>query len=148
MFGKPRHGWTSIHIADFDAPASYLTDIPFDVLASIEAYYKLFTPLSIMFNGEEFGEYYIVSNYFSTYIITNEEEHGKLYDLEINTNQLIDEMMEDIEKHFPEWSEWIVIADTVEEFESEVKEREQSLYKRLDEVKKIIHDARLENKHR
>ena len=78
MLENPKHGWVKIHLGDFCDRASYLTDVPHDLLDKFNNMFeKHGSPVAVGFDAEGW-EYIIVFDWYTTYIIESKDTE-KLY---------------------------------------------------------------------
>ncbi|MBU5331737.1 hypothetical protein KQI61_05970 [Anaerocolumna aminovalerica] len=109
MLSNPEHGWCNVKIGDFEGVASYLTDVPLNCLAAFIQYFDRSSNInstSVYFD-EEGTEFYIVFDYYSTYIIIERKEKPELkYIDDIGIKQLAHELIEDLERDFDKWVDW------------------------------------------
>lgn len=112
MFTKPKYGWTNLKLDKYSLRASYLTDVPFDCLDSFIYGIKNNKPICIYFDAEGW-DYYLVSNWYNSWIILNKEE-TELCPIKENIRQLGKMLAENIELYFNEWLEWDYFDDEVE----------------------------------
>ena len=113
MFSKPCCGWTDITIKDitneFNAPASYLTDVPNDCLDAF--IYALENCCSVVIDFDAEGwDYKLVCSKYDTYVIEEKDEY-KLYHFDINLEDLIKEFLEDLERNYDEWISWMCYCE-------------------------------------
>ena len=133
MFSKPECGWTDIMIKDdaneFNAPASYLTDIPNDCLEAFILALENHCSVVIDFDAEGW-DYKLVCSQFSTYII-EEKEGNKLYYFDINLEDLVKEFLEDLERDYNEWIRlnWYWEEDEVDSYNLKINKVKELLEK-------------------
>ena len=116
MLSKPKYGWTNITIGNWSDRASFLTDIPFNLLDAFIGSKKEYHPVSVKFDAEGW-EYIIVFDYYDTYILdygyktsedylNDKEDKIKLYSFEISREDIISEFVSDLENNFDAWVMW------------------------------------------
>lgn len=126
VFGKPIVGWVEIMIDDFQVSGSFLTDIPCDALRACINSIKNNSPF-ILYIDEEGITDLIVSYYNSTYII-REKDEIEYYSCDKDFRKLIKEIVEDIDRDFPEWiTEFTYLDNEEEKYKEWVKQLEELL---------------------
>lgn len=115
MFRNINCGWVTVDLGSFSDRASYLTDIPVDMLESLIHSYEKGVPAVIKFDAEGW-EYIMVIDDFCTYIIDescrNDNEclngDGKklLTTVEISKNVIVGEILMDIIHDLDDWVMW------------------------------------------
>lgn len=134
MLSYPEHGWCNVEIGDFVGSASYLGDIP---MVCLETFIQYLTKgnninsASIYFD-EEGTEFYVVFDYYSTYIIIERNEKPELkYFNNIGAKQLANEFVNDLERDFDKWVDWECYHDIP-------KSRSDELRLKIEELKQLI----------
>lgn len=102
MFSKPKYGWTHVSIGDFDGSASYITDVPIDVLDAFIDFYKLHKNICVDFDEEGSTFVLIVVSDIDIYVIS-EREQVIAYKIDTNINELTNEIISDFEKYIKDW---------------------------------------------
>jgi hypothetical protein len=103
MFTKPRCGWTNLTFNEFNEHASYLTDVPIDSLNAFTFAINNYLPATVLFDGEEIGQYIFVSDYYDSYIINDEDRLIKIHKGKID---LAKELLNDITDYYEDWCHW------------------------------------------
>jgi hypothetical protein len=134
MFTEPKHGWTNLQLGCFESRASYLTDIPMDCLDGFIYALSTNNPITIFFDAEGW-DFHLVSSYYESYIISNENDESDLYLIEGSFKELAKELIGDIEKYFDSWLHWEYF-DLDEE--DELKERKEKLNNKLLILKGLV----------
>ena len=143
MLINPHAGWVNIRIGEFEDRASYLTDVPIDILDALIESYKEHKPATIEFDAEGW-EYIIVINTYETHIIdypyrTDEEylnsENDKqvLTAVEISIDAIAKEFISDIERDYDKWIHWMYYDD-----EDSIAKRKEDLDMKLMELKALV----------
>ena len=107
MIKNPKHGWCDFQLGDFAGVASYLTDVPIDLLDAFISYYTNGYGV-VVFDQE--GSYFtlVLTAYnFGIYIIEESDKailHDFSIDKNITVNDLAKELINDIEKDLEGWS--------------------------------------------
>lgn len=99
------NGWANIVFENTTEEASYLTDIPIDILNSLKIAFENNIPAVLFFNCEGY-EIYITLGYYESYLCSNKEEKG-MFDLSNRgLKSWAKEICDDIENQIENWSEW------------------------------------------
>ena len=142
MLSNPHStGWTRISIGDWSNRASYLTDVPMNILDAFLN--KRYGPVAVDFDAEGW-EYIVVCDDYITYVIdydynstieymqASDNDSLTLRIIEIDKEELVRDFINDIESILDEWICWM-LPDT----KSEILEREQELRKKLEILKNM-----------
>jgi len=143
MLINPHAGWVNIRIGEFEDRASYLTDVPIDILDALIKSYKEHKPATIEFDAEGW-EYIIVINTYETHIIdypyrtdeeylSSEDDKQVLTTVEIDRDTLAKDLISDIENDYDKWVHWMYFDD-----ENEISERKENLDTKLAELKSLV----------
>jgi hypothetical protein len=143
MLINPDAGWVQIRIGEFEERASYLTDVPIDILEAFIELYKHHKPVAIKFDAEGW-EYIIVIDHYQTHIIdytyrtddeylNSEDEKQVLITVEINKNDLAKEFISDIERDYDKWVRWMYYDE-----KDTIAERKEYLDTKLQELKSFV----------
>lgn len=130
MFSKPKYGWTHVSIGDFDGSASYITDVPIDVLDAFIDFYKLHKNICVDFDEEGSTFVLIVVSDIDIYVIS-EREQVIAYKIDTNINELTNEIISDFEKYIKDWEnftygfEKLEVERKVNELKQLVKNRKE-----------------------
>lgn len=115
-------GWAQLEVGDKVFPVSYITDAPLDVLDSI-IFYKSNHTCSIYFDGEG-NETTLIITPYTGYII-HEEETAELIKINKSSDEIINELINDVVTHKTEWMEFLINEEddnTLEEiFEDKIQ---------------------------
>ena len=109
MLSKPNCGWVNIKIGDWCDRASYLTDPHKDLLNGFIQLYSERKPNVISCDAEGW-EYLIVLDINNVHIIEYGEK-TEFYTCEIDTKNLAQELIKDIEDNLDGWVHWDVEDD-------------------------------------
>ena len=157
MLGSSKYGWVNIYIGEKPIGcASYLTDVPFDLLDSMIQYLSNDNQLnySVEFDAEgyHFGLIEISEELYIYDTAVVEEDcinltriHPEDLDLETYASAkdivylLAREVISDIKSNFEDWIYWMDGPDTMTLEEKE--ERENILNKKLKQLEKILKTA-------
>ena len=104
MLSTPYCGWTEITIGKWHDRASYLTDVPYDILKAIINTLKTGHASCVECDAEGW-DYIIVFNTFDTHIITSRDGY-ELSSIDINIKNLAKEVYNDIHSNLNNWSDW------------------------------------------
>ena len=130
MFSKPKYGWTHVSIGDFDGSASYITDVPIDVLDAFIDFYKLHKNICVDFDEEGSTFVLVVVSDIDIYIIS-EREQIITYKIDTNINELTNEIISDFDKYIKDWEnftygfEMLEVELKVNELKQLVKNRKE-----------------------
>ncbi len=139
MLSTPKFGWTTISLGEWSDRASYLTDVPMDILNALIDAYKSRNPASIKFDAEG-HDYIIVIDDWETYVIAPEDCESEFPTLTIvpkNKKELSTEIISDIEKDFDGWVDWN-LDFTGETDNTPIKEERRRQLKAKIETLKIL----------
>lgn len=126
MLSKPRYGWSEVTLGDFKTSASNLDDVPFDWLRACKNGLEYGLPISLYIE-EEGSNSIIVTYYYSTHIIIEDEELNR----NLKTIEDLDFMditymlLNDFRDNFEDWVKWFVYEDSETDFERRRKELKQ-----------------------
>lgn len=134
MLSKPKNGWTTVSIGEFESEASYLVDIPFVWLNACLTGMSKKVPITLYID-EEGSEAFIVSYYDVTHIIVDRDESPEhiLY-RNIDFLDVTHALVEDIKRYFNDWVEWSPYEDT----EADYKKRKLQLKTLVLETEKVL----------
>lgn len=104
MLSIPKHGWVDISIGDWSNRASYLTDLPHDLMDALIAKLQNWVPTCVKCDAEGW-EYIIVFDSHEIHIIESKDEY-ELSSFEKSIYEVAEEVYEDILKNLYEWSLW------------------------------------------
>lgn len=105
MFSKPGYGWVNIKLDTFEDRASYLTNVPHDILNTLTVAIKHYIPASIYFDAEGW-RYILVSDMYETYIISDKNGIDELIHIDKHVIEIAREVIVDIERDLNAWSRW------------------------------------------
>lgn len=144
MLKAPYAGWTTIKIGDWSDRASYLTDVPMDILDAFINSYNYWQPAVIKFDAEGW-EYTVVIDDYETYIIDylhndegdyldSFEANPTLTIIKVKKKNLAKEVLNDIKSNFNSWVEWCSDDGDPEE----IKKYEYILHNKVQKLEKTI----------
>lgn len=134
MLSKPRYGWTTVTIGNFKGSASYLTDVPLDVLNQLIYSFENQVPFVCAFDCEGY-EFTVVSNHYETYILIHDED-TELITIEIDNYTLAKEVKDDILNNLEDWVKWV---DYMEYGKEMIDLRRQCILNKVEELDKFIY---------
>lgn len=112
MIGQPKFGWTHVTIGDFEAPASYLTDVPLEIIDALISGYRYGVDPAVTFDAEGYVYTVVVSNYWSkVYVILERDEEPELFVFDIAMNDFALEVLHDIEDDLDGWANFVFHDD-------------------------------------
>lgn len=143
MLINPDAGWVQIKIGEFEDRASYLTDVPIDILEGLIKLYTEHEPVAIRFDAEGW-DYIVIIDHYQTYIIdytyrtddeylNSEDEKQILTIVEICKDNLAKEFVLDIERDYDKWVHWMYYDE-----KDIIAERKELLDTKLLELKSLI----------
>jgi len=130
MLSKPKYGWTEFKLGDFKSRASYLTNIPQDCIDAFIYGLKNHKPITIFFDAEGY-EFYLVSDYYSSYIILDDEE-TTVYYINKGIKEIAKKFVHDIERNYEAWQLWDFPCDVKRDYD-------------LSELKNLLIERKCEN---
>ena len=137
MITNPKAGWCSFKLRNFYGSASYLTDVPVDLLDAFINYYERGYG-AVVFDQE--GSYFtlVMTQYnWGIYIIEEKHEailHDFSNDKDISVDSLAKELINDIERDLTGWSVEFVIDDDQEE----ITQHRNEIRQRIAKLKKLV----------
>lgn len=135
MLSKPEHGWSTVSFEDFEAPVSYLVDVPFDWLRTCINGLKYNTPIALHIDEEGIDDL-ITSYWFGTYVIVqdwDDKETLHTYE-EINYIDIAYMLYQDVKLYFEDWVHWSPFEDRPDD----IIRRRKELQQLLDEIKQLL----------
>ena len=134
MLSKPKDGWTTVKIGEFESEASYLVDIPFDWLNVCLTGLTNKVPITL-FIDEEGSEAFIVSYYDVTHVIIDRDDVSECITYRnIDFMDITKAIIEDIKLSFEDWVQWSPYEDAEEDY----KKRKMQLKSLVLEVEKVL----------
>lgn len=141
MLAKPKAGWTTVTIGEFEAEASYLVDIPFEWLKGCLIGLKEKIPITL-FIDEEGSEEYIVSYYEGTHIIIDRDDQPQCMTYRnIDFMDITKSVIDDIRLYFEDWVQWSPYEDWKKrkvELKELILETEKTLMKEVERCNKKL----------
>lgn len=131
MLSVPKNGWVKISLNDWEDRASYLTDVHFDILDSLICFLKKRKSLVVYCDAEGW-EYYIIFDWFSTYILTLKDT-TEVNIIDKCIEDIAKEVYEDISKNIDAWSMWDLDTD-----EKIIKKNKDRISRKLKVLKSLI----------
>lgn len=121
MIGKPKFGWSHIHIADWEERLSYLDDVPFELLKALIDGCKNHRPVCVKFDAEGY-EYILVFEWHNVYVLYQDTflprtlknqgtSHFQALCLEADRDELGKELIRDIRENADEWATFYAMCD-------------------------------------
>lgn len=137
MISNPKCGWCKFKLNDFVGNASYLTNVPLELLEAFVNFWNNSSALAVHFD-EEGTEFTLVINPNSIFIIVERDEKPELIYIENYVENLTLELIKDIEADFDGWVNFITSDD-----EEDTAEQRQALIVNLIELKEIVKRKRI-----
>ena len=113
VLGVPVDGWVNVSFYDFSFTASYVTNVPFEILNNAYISLKENIPFCVYFNLESNGEINLFSDY-KTYLI-NENGSTVLYSFDIEKEEVIKVFVSSIKDNIRSWAMWEDFEDPSED---------------------------------
>ena len=104
MLTKPDCGWTTVTLGNFTDRASYLTNVPDELLHALIYGIETYNPASVQFDAEGW-DYTITFRPLETYIVRIKEE-PELFVIDAGIYEIAREVLTDIERDLDAWMEW------------------------------------------
>lgn len=133
ILGVPHDGWSNISIGDFNCTASYITNVPFDILNNSIISLKEEMPFCLYLHLEAYGEVNIYSD-VKTYII-HENSETDLYSFDIDKYELIKSFIKQLKDNIEDWSMW---EDFEEENHEELEKNEKEILKKIKTIEDLL----------
>ena len=133
VLGIPDSGWVNITIGDFNCTASYITNVPFDIVNNSILSLKEEMPLCLYLHLEAYGEVNIYSE-VKTYII-HENNKTDFYSFDISKEQIISSFIEQIKDNITEWAMW---EDFEDEDREEIENNKRELLEKIETIKDLL----------
>lgn len=131
MIRKPEHGWCEFKLGTFKAQASYLTDVPFDLLKSFINHFSLKENTCVYFDREG-AEFYFVITFDYCYIIS-EDDKSELFTINMLDKDLAHQLINDIKTYIDGWANWECYDP-----ELKVEERKYNLLDLCEELEELM----------
>ena len=140
MLSKPVHGWSEITIGDWSDRCSYIDDVPFMLLETMEESCRVNKPVAVKFDAEGW-DYIIVFDQCETHIISTNPNDVDTYFgnfdyhiIEIDRDELAKELITDTRRDIDEWCGFYY-GDETEDF---ISERKKDLLALCDAIEKRL----------
>lgn len=102
MLTKPKCGWTNVKINNFEAPASFITDVPIDCLKNMIFALKNKSDFIVSLDAEGWT-YKIISDSYRTLILIEDEEPETIVLNDITKEYLAKELYLSIYNYKEDW---------------------------------------------
>jgi len=140
---NPHAGWETIRIGNFEDRASYLTNVPIDILDALINSYRKYKPAVIKFDAEGW-EYIVVIDDYRVHIIdykyrnddeylNSDDDEQVLTTIVRSKDDIAKEVISDIERDYDKWLNWMYF-DT----EKDIAEQKVRLDSKLNALKKWV----------
>ena len=139
--GKPDCGWVNITIGNFDCCASYVTDLPTDILKAGYLSLKEDYPFCLYLNLEANGEVELFSDY-NTYIIYKSDK-TYFFEYEISKENLIYSLVSSLKNNIHDWAKWDGLED--DEDDNEIMQNETELKALVEKIYSLKNNELLMN---
>lgn len=131
MISNPKHGWCDFELGSFRGAASYLTDVPIDLLDAFISYYT--KGHGVVVFDEEGSEFTLVLTRYNQgiFIIANRGGFISIYDFsDKNANDLAKELISDLENDLKRWASEFTFDD--------IAEHKQEISQKIAKVQQLI----------
>lgn len=133
VLGVPDSGWTNISIGIFNCTASYITNVPFDILNHSIISLKEEMPFCLYLHLETYGEVNIYSDE-KTYII-HENNETDFYCFDIDKITIISSLLKQIKDNITVWARWENFED---EDSDEIENNKKELLNKIETIEKLL----------
>ena len=117
MLEKPSGGWTRVSIGGFSSRASYLTDVPYDMLNAFTRFFSENRPQTVYFDGEGL-DFYITFSWDIIFMLDGRGDTNYLcHQDEVKIDDVVREVISDLEEHLDDWKAWSEFYDTADKLE-------------------------------
>ena len=119
MITNPKNGWCSFSLGDFLGSASYLTDVPCDLLDAFLNFHEHGAGVAVF---DEEGSFFtmVLTKYNNGIFLIEERDTALLHDFsDLDIYTLEDEVIADIENDIDAWASNFTIGDDAEEIEKQ-----------------------------
>lgn len=130
MLSTPKHGWVDLTIGSWSDRASYLTEVPFELLDALIRAFTTYSPTCAKFDAEGW-EYIIVFDRYDTHVIEYKDD-VEFYSVEIGLIEIAKEIHTDISNNLKEWSLWT--------YDTEDEDARISREKKLSRLLSVLND--------
>lgn len=113
MFTKPKNGWTSLKLGNFEDRASYMTDVPNDCLDAFIQALEYYDPCTIYFDAEGW-DYFLIIHHSQSYIVHCKNETPEVFVIDLTNEQLAQKLIDNIELYLDEWAGWLCYDDNID----------------------------------
>lgn len=129
MLIKPRFGWVTIKIDEFEERASYLTCVSLDCIDAMIHALSESVDFVVNFDAEGYT-YKVISDDYRTFVIMEKDE-PQLFTFDKDKDELAKEILSDIKNNIEDWRDWEYSKDEepeeYEKYNSELNEKLKTL---------------------
>ena len=127
MIKNPRHGWCDFELGDFTGLASYLTDVPADLLDAFITYYTKGYGV-VQFDEEGSLFTLVLARYDPSIYIIEDRKNIILHDFShMNPDDLAKELINDIESNLIGWLVRFTMEEENEQYKNEILQKIEEL---------------------
>ena len=129
MLDTPKAGWSRIEIGNWSDRCSYLDDVPYRLLETVDVVVRTGRPCAVRFDAEGW-EYTMVFDQSETHILsdkTPDESPDVIFTLttiDIRIRDIAKELITDLRKDVDGWANWMCYRPISEE---ELNERKKDI---------------------
>jgi len=134
VFSKPAYGWSRVEIGEFCGEASYLTDVPFDILSALIAHFEYNIATGVLFD-EEGSDFVFMVDKCKSYILSDRDEL-RIYEIHKDDYEIAEEIINDIEEYIDGWAGWLSYDHDIC-----VESRKTEIQKLINELRNVTKGA-------
>lgn len=106
VISKPISGWTKFNFGGVDFSASYITEVPIDILDGAIEYVKYNKSVCVDFDAEGSGTWKLIISEYECYVICD-DEFPRIYSSTENGDEIVKDILKYIEMYFEDWVDWL-----------------------------------------
>jgi len=133
MFSVPDCGWVNFKLGKFQDRASYLTDVPNELLDALIELYERHIPTCVYFDAEGW-DWYILFHTYQTFIISKCNKL-KVYN---EGKSIHKQILNDIKNNINAWSEWDILEITDEGYKSQQNINRDELNIKINKLESLM----------
>ncbi len=126
MISNPKAGWCTFKLDNFVGSASYITDVPVDLLQTFINYEQ--TGSSVCSFDEEGSTFIFVIENCNTEYIISERQSTEVFQFNKDVSDLEKEVIKDIESDLDTWGESFEVSNEPEDIDKHTAEIKSLLY--------------------
>ena len=126
MISNPKAGWCTFKLDNFTGSASYITDVPVDLLQTFINYEQ--TGSGVCSFDEEGSTFIFVIENCNTEYIISKRKSTEVFQFDKDVSDLEREVIKDVESNLDAWGESFEISDELEDIAKHTAEIKSLLY--------------------